>query len=449
VLCSAFACGTKKNIESPVVKQEVKPEWMMSRPVNGAYYIGIGSCSKISQPLDYQTIAQKNAFNDLASGIKVNVQGSTFLNSLEINKNFSEEFISSINTTTNESLENYEIAGQWEDKNEFWIYYRLSKAEYARQKAEKKNNALSKAFDFYQRGLELEKKTEINAAVNQYLRAIISIKEYWNENNDFLSDGGSIPLDKTIYSAILRNVSGLSLAPESNSIILNADNQYKQDLSVLTLYQGKMAKSISFTYSYPKKAYSRPKLVTSDDVGNAVISIDHADPAKKSATVDLKVDLESFIPKDLDRSICVGLLSAATLSTRTVSIQIDLPSFWIDSSEKAEDGISSARLLADGMTAALLNQGFKAANKASDATYHVFIDAMAGKASQNQGFFMSYLNANIQLTNTKTGEKVYSNTLSNVKGVQLNPKAAADDAYKKAKEKIETDLVGDLINSIF
>jgi len=58
------------------------------------------------------------------------VQGQTFLNSLEVNDSFSEEFISNVSTSTDEKIQDYEVAGSWEDKNEYWIYYRLDKARY-------------------------------------------------------------------------------------------------------------------------------------------------------------------------------------------------------------------------------------------------------------------------------------------------------------------------------
>jgi hypothetical protein len=70
------AAGQQATIEIP------PPEWVGNRPHSSMHYIGVGSCSKLSRPFDYQTIAKKNALNDLASEISVRVQGQTFLNSL-------------------------------------------------------------------------------------------------------------------------------------------------------------------------------------------------------------------------------------------------------------------------------------------------------------------------------------------------------------------------------
>src|SRR5690606_16411007 len=139
-LIFTIGCKGKKEIskEDKVVSAPVAaPKWVNARPHNSAYYIGIGSSSKTAQPFDYQNVAKKNALNDLASEISVRVQGQTFLNSLEVNKNFSEEFISTISTTTDEKIENFEVAGIWENDKEYWTFYRLSKSEFQRQKSEK------------------------------------------------------------------------------------------------------------------------------------------------------------------------------------------------------------------------------------------------------------------------------------------------------------------------
>jgi len=199
------ACKGGKDTTSASQKSTIEvpaPEWVGNRPHSPSYYIGIGSCSKFSQPYDYQTIAKKNALNDLASEISVRVQGQTFLNSLEVNKSFSEEFISNVSTSTDAKIEEYEIAGTWENKNEFWVYYRLDKAQYQAQKMAKKAAALNLANDFYQKGIEAERNTNVTAAFDLYMRGIFALKDYWNESNEYLSTSGKVFLDNEIFGAM-------------------------------------------------------------------------------------------------------------------------------------------------------------------------------------------------------------------------------------------------------
>jgi hypothetical protein len=110
------ACGGKDSVKTVVPPPQPKPEWVSARPVNSSYYIGIATCSKTAQPADYQAIAKKLALNDLATEISVKVEGQTFFNTMEVNKAFSESFSSNVTTSSSELLEDYEVAGIWEDK---------------------------------------------------------------------------------------------------------------------------------------------------------------------------------------------------------------------------------------------------------------------------------------------------------------------------------------------
>ena len=64
-----------------------RPSWVDSRPVTGAYYVGIGVAPKSSpDPLES---AKKNALNDLASEISVTVEGNSLLYTLDSRSHFS------------------------------------------------------------------------------------------------------------------------------------------------------------------------------------------------------------------------------------------------------------------------------------------------------------------------------------------------------------------------
>ena len=55
-----------------------------------------------------------------------------------------EELKSEIRSTTEAELDGYELVEQWQDKKEYWIYYRLSKVKYQVAREEKVNRAIEK-----------------------------------------------------------------------------------------------------------------------------------------------------------------------------------------------------------------------------------------------------------------------------------------------------------------
>jgi hypothetical protein len=54
----------------------------------------------------------------------------------------------------------------------------------------------------------------------------------------------------------------------------------------------------------------------------------------------------------------------------------------------------------------------------------------------------------VVVKNRRSGDVAFSETLSSVKGLQLNKDAAGIEAYKKGKEKVEQQLTPKLLQSI-
>jgi hypothetical protein len=448
---SFSGCNSGKDITSgakDVKAPEAAPEWVGSRPHNAGYYIGVGTCSKTTQPLDYQTIAKKNALNDLASEISVRVQGETFLNSLEVNKNFSEEFISTISTTTDEKIENYEVAGVWENKNEYWVYYRLNKGEYQRQKQEKKNNVLSQAHDYYKKGLEAEKNGSVPAAFDLYMHGLFAMKEYWDEVNEFRSDSSKIYLDNELYSSMQRIGNGIHIEPSTTKINLSADNNYNVNVNVGVTYNGKPVRGITVLSNYLRPRYARPKSGISDQNGQISVNVSDVSTTEKSNNLDLSIDLNPLLAQDLDLTIQRGLLKTMRTDQRQVPIELITPSFHIKSDEKVFGTTSSANVLGSALNSELVKRGMRISSSSTETNYLVNITANTTQGGTSQGFNVAFLELTISVKNGITGEVVYQETQSSIKGLQLNMDAASMEAYKKGKDKMETEIVKSMLEAI-
>ena len=118
------------------------PGWVKRRPTSQQYFIGIGSSDKTSS--GYRNLAKADALNDLASEISVSVS-SELIDVMTEYSGFSEEYArSEIRMSTKDDLEGYERYDDYNGKDSYWIYYRISK-DYFKRYA---NNAIS-SFDTY------------------------------------------------------------------------------------------------------------------------------------------------------------------------------------------------------------------------------------------------------------------------------------------------------------
>jgi hypothetical protein len=165
-------------------------------------------------------------------------------------------------------------------------------------------------------------------------------------------------------------------------------------------------------------------------------------------TLTLEVDLSKLKVQDLDQKVQDGFIQSFKSEKKIMPIEAILPSFFVSSTELNFDKVASGKVLQSALTSGLVAKGFRIAGSASEADYVAVIEANTKEGGQANGFVVAYLEMNLVVKNRKTGEVAYSETLSSVKGLQLNKDAAGIEAYKKGKEKLEQQVTQKLLESI-
>lgn len=427
---------------------EAKPEWLNSRPISSAYYVGIGSASKTREPLDYAQVAKKNALNDLASEISVVIKGESFLSSLELNQHFQEEFVSNISTSTQEQIEGFEMQGAWENESEYWVYYKLSKADHARIKKEKKDKALSVAYDYYLKAKDAAKNSNVLSAVDLYLNGLFALQDYWNDNNEYHIDGQKVFLDNEIFQSLKTLISSLKIEPMTDRIVLSHDNQFREEVKMFITLHSKKVSSIPVSYKYDKGKYSKSKSSLSNDQGMVNIPVYETNRSNKENALELEIDLDKMIGEHFDKRLIRPIKQSLQVDKEQIPIQIIFPSIFLSSDEKSFNESLSNKHLAYTLENTLGEAGFRIAPSASSADYHIRLNANTTQGGTSQGFHVAYLDMTINVLDFKNDEEVYKNSFTKIKGLQLNFDGAGMEAYKKASKKMQKEIARDIINSI-
>ncbi len=442
------ACGGKDTVKTVVPPPQPKPEWVSSRPVNSSYYIGIATCSKNTQPADYQAIAKKLALNDLATEISVKVEGQTFFNTMEVNKAFSESFSSNVTTSSSELLEDYEVAGIWEDKDLYAVYYKLNKFDYQSKKAQKKENTLRSALDFLKKGREAKKLGNIPSAVDLFYHGLFALKPYWTEVNQMKDENGNdIFIDNELFSEIRAVLADLRFETPLKNIVLSSANTFKAQVPVMITYKGEGVRGINVKYSYQRDNYMKPKTVMSDNDGIILADIDNVSLKAKNNSLELSLVVDALVPQDLDSDLATALITGINTDQRKIPIEILAPSFFVSSNEFKLDGTKTSTL-AEITRNTLISKGMRIATSENSADYVVYINTNPRAGEDIQGFKVAYLEGKISVTDTKTTTAIFEYSISGVKGVQLSHENAVLEAYKKVRENIETVQISEIIKII-
>lgn len=442
------SCREKDAVKSVVPAPQPKPEWVSTRPINSSYYIGIATCSKITQPTDYQAIAKKLALNDLATEISVKVEGQTFFNTMEVNKDFSESFSSNVTTSSSEFLEDFEVAGIWEDKETYAIYYKLNKVDYQSKKAQKKDNTLHSALDYLKKGREAKKLGNIPSAIDLFYHGLFALKPYWTEVNQMKDENGNdIFIDNELFSEIRAVLADLRFETTLKTIVLSSANTFKTQVPVMITYKGEGVRGINVKYVYQRDNYMKPKIAMSDNDGIILADIDNVSLKTKNNSLELSFVIDALVPQDLDSDLALALVAGINTDQRKIPIEVLAPSFYVSSNEFKLDGTKTSTL-AESTRNTLISKGMRIATSETSADFVIYINSTPRAGEDIQGFKVAYIDGKISVNDTKTNASIFEHSINGVKGVQLSHENAVLEAYKKVRENIETTLINEIIKII-
>ncbi|MEZ4738546.1 MAG: LPP20 family lipoprotein [Flavobacteriales bacterium] len=443
------ACKGKQEVVVPPAAEVQRPGWVQARPMNPAYYVGIGLSSK-NRP-DAMETAKKNALNDLASEISVTVEGNSLLYTLDRKTQFDESFTSTIRTKSSEQLEGFELVDSWENGTEYWTYYRLSKAEHARIKAEKKAGAMSTAMDHRTRAQQSIAAGDLRSAFDQDLRALLAMKEYWGENDLVELDGKQVPLVNELYSELQKLTSGVQLSILPERCELSYANRFKRELLISAVHRSngtsKELAQMPLFISYPGTGGKVTELKNTDTEGRARTTIQRVDATSRTMEVLVKLNLDELIGRELDRTLVSALVGSLTIPEQRCMIDLRMPKVFMRAQESNLGEPVGDAGVALAIKEELTSNGFRFVDREGDAELLLNLNANTRKGGESNGFHTAFLDVTYSFRDRKSQDIIFEGGKQGVKGVQLNYEKAGLESYKKAVPDIRKELVPGIMNS--
>lgn len=439
------ACGGKKDLAR--TPQRPMPEWVQSRPIDGSYYIGIGSANKRIDPVDYANAAKKNALNDLASEIRVTVRSESFLNTMQVNMQVQEAYNQTIATSADELIEGFDVVDVYETETEYFVFYRLSRAKHAQIRHDKKQRAMTGAYDQLKQARESRDRSDVALAGDLYLHGLFELKDYWNDANNWRDGDQEIFIDNTIYREFRQMVSDVVITSNRETIQLSAANEFRDEVVIKATYNGQPVKGFKLIYSFDNGQLRNQLNGETDMNGELRIAIQKVNFANTSNVLSVRVDMAQFRPSDLDKKLVNPLTDGLRSSPFNIPIRATMPTVFMDVQERNMGNPLGSERVAAPVRQELSNRGFQFTPDQKNADYFIEIKADTREGGTSQGFFVAYLDMQITVRNT-AGVIVYQNTENNVKGLQLNFDAAGIESYKVGTQRMERTIAPALVNSL-
>ena len=446
---AAVSCSSKKAVvQEEAIPSSPPPSWVQSRPVSSENYIGI-SFSRKGNTIDHLQIAKNNALNDLASEISVTISSSSFLFSVEREDNFTEEYQSNIQSTINKNIKGYEQVDSYETANEYWVFYKLSKAKYEDDKQREKQEALNLALDFYKKATAAEKKTDIVSATNLYLKSLSSIKNYWNEANKVTFEGADMYIDNEIYSKLNTIYKNILLTSNKEKIILNYKDGFQNNLIIKSSFKGATIARVPIHVSYSSKSGKQENTISTNEKGEANFIISNIKTAYTTPTVKAILDFNEILDTELKGDPLIASIANSLKSSELViPVSIEYPIIYISSEEKNLGKTIEPARLKESLKEGLTKKGFRLTNDIRKAELNFTIKANTRKGGSSGSFKTAYLDYIITVTDPKTNTVILKEVQSDIKGVQNSFEKAGIAAYKKADENFNKKIVPNLLKEL-
>ncbi|MFI5221922.1 MAG: LPP20 family lipoprotein [Bacteroidia bacterium] len=438
------SCNTPKQVEA-----KPKPEWVDNRPQTLDYYIGIGTASKLSNKLDYQQVAKKNALDDLVSEIKVTVSTNSVLKTVSQDKEFSQQFSTSTKVTALNTVENFEIVGSWENADQFWIYYRLSKAEYEAAKRRKMQVQIDRALDFLTRADELNLQNNFVQVIHMKIQALAAMQNYLNEDVVAFYKNKDVKLVEEIFNSIQDQLYSIKYVTAVQEIEGKIGKPLPKFKVTATLNGGSVISNL------PLKAGNNGALNSAIDRSetdyNGVATFSKARVIGASFTIFLRVvvDVEKLITVDSLSTIVRTLLLSMQPPPASIKVNTEALNIFIDDEERNLSNPMNQVFFEPIVKKELSQYGCICVGKKSESDFVVRIRSN----TQPQGVMWgNMLGASVDITFTivdsQTNLELFSDGIQ-VKGFQTTNENAGLDAYKKSVAEVNKKLLPSLINALF
>lgn len=432
-----FACGASKKTAS--TPEPTKPDWVMSRPIDAGYYIGIGVANKMQFPLNYHEEAKRQALNELASEIEVNVNSNSMLFSLEQNGELKEEFKSFTKLTTNTSIKNFEQVDAFETSTDYYLFYRLSKAQYKADKQAAIDKAISESVVAYEEGVAQEARENYREALQLYMQALNPVAPYLNEQLKTTYKGNEVYWGSELMKAIGELTLSMKLNPTRSSVKTSWGHSFSStELGFELRKNGKPVKNMPVRFSYTE-GYIRPRLVVTDAAGMAFAGLGKLRSLNATQHIEATLSLRTVyeeIEGDKDAFVA-DLVEGLQGPPARLAIKVEAPAVYVEVNCTALGKQVGSEALTSSLKDALVKKGYKLVSGSKEARLTAKLNLEVRIVSENSGRFTAAAEGSFSVTDAETNGEVHMQRISGVRGVQLSDVAAADKVLEKVSEEIE------------
>lgn len=447
LLLILISCSSTKNLTYEELMAGA-PAWVRQTPNSPDYYHGVGMASKVTSPVDFREVARQNALSELASGISVNISSTSVLNQFEFDDNYSEYFRDNIKLTTQQYLEGYELVDNWENAQQYWVYYRLSKSRFKEIKQQRIDKALEASKAEFMKAKEFKAEGDFQESMQFYIKSLDDVKDFLGDDLKTEIDGKDEDYSSLLISEMIKMNQRLSIETDDKLQFVRGVGHKNENITLMVRYDHiapVKGVNVELEYSY---APGKSIIKTSDAEGKIRLKNENFDSRKKEEYLKATIDIDKLIKESSNDQMVRRLMESMKFPVFVFPIEIISPKFMIAGTEK-----NLGRDLKNGKVVKVFRSliekdGFEIVDDSRNADYTLISEAATSEENAVNGKFSTKLNASFVLKN-KDGHIVYAEDLSDISGLGNSYETAGEDAYRSLEGKIKINIYPAMYKAVF
>lgn len=391
------------------------PAWVKKEPVDPAFFSSVITIDK--KTANYKDKARDAALKNIAMQITVTVSANLSSIDSEISNTVRSEFISKINTSTTAKLANIELADSYENKKQYWVYYRLNKEQYYLQRRQSRDQAISyvlHSLDKIDSG-----ESNLNESILLLLEGLDKITEFIEMDLETELKGRQINIYNEILIRLRRTIAGIKLSVDKPDIRMTSYLNKALVLNIAlgmessTTFVGSNLSNVPLTLKFDKgKGKITSRKVTDED-GICPLTIERILSAEPQQALSIALD-KSYYLKFVNNILTKDTVDKIQFPYLRLGLSIDKPSVLLLYSVDGKEDKTGYSLIYDKC----VDWSLDPVTDPAKADYIIEI-----KLQTREGSYMAQFNQNsyfaealISLREKNSKASLYSNTISQIKG---------------------------------
>lgn len=432
-------------------KSSEKPDWAISRPVDRNYYHGVGVAMVNTYTQGHVEEAKKKALNDITSEISVTVKSTSLVQVVERNEELNSMYQNLTKVHSENDIEGYELIASWGDEKEYWVYYRLSKELYHRNKQRKLDRAKGVGSQYYESGKSAIQDGNIGRAYEDFVKGLAALKEYIDSEVIIPTEKGQEYLvDVLIYELIELN-RNLTISSNVSNLKVRIASEVKDEVGIDVNYNGSPV-SIALKPRFTTGSGEVPSSVLSGVNGKAGFKIQRVTGGQNIQVLEISPDIEGMTGESAGEDLMARLIRLKCgVPSAKINIEAKKIAAYFTSDIKVFGEKKPSASMESEIKKLLGEKAFVFTDNKGQAEVSVKLTYEARKGEEfplkNKTLYTSYVDLFITVTDNSNGQQVYYKGISGEKGSRSGDfDQARLAAEESAMERFKNELLGEIGN---